>query len=166
MYEVVFLVVEPGDYLAQITLDFTLCDGLREPPVDWFIKGLKLKKSFFTNISYKQNLRQLTPWRLSLPAGLYLLKCGLSFALASCIQTLSLILARVVLISRKNFLHALLQHKKYGIKWFPYKAIARTVIFLIPQKNRDSSRKIPARWDLGIHWRWLHTRTDWRKNGN
>ena len=42
MYEVVFLVMKPGDYSAQITLDFTLYDGLREPPVDWFIKGLKL----------------------------------------------------------------------------------------------------------------------------
>ena len=42
MNEVVFLVMKPGDYSAQITLDFTLCDGLREPPVDWFIKGLKL----------------------------------------------------------------------------------------------------------------------------
>ena len=42
MYEVVFLVMEPGTYSAQITLDFTLCDGLREPPVDWFIKGSKL----------------------------------------------------------------------------------------------------------------------------
>ena len=42
MYEVVFLVMKSGDYSAQITLDFTLSDGPREPPVDWFIKGLKL----------------------------------------------------------------------------------------------------------------------------
>lgn len=39
MYEVVFLAMEPGNYSAQITLDFTLCDGLRDPPVDWFIIG-------------------------------------------------------------------------------------------------------------------------------
>jgi len=39
LYEVVFLAMEPGDYSAQITLDFTLCDGLRDPPVDWFVKG-------------------------------------------------------------------------------------------------------------------------------
>ena len=43
--EVVFLVMEPGNYSAQITLDFTLCDGLRDPPEDWIIKGLELKKS-------------------------------------------------------------------------------------------------------------------------
>ena len=46
IYEVVFLVMEPGNYSAQITLDFTLCDGLREPPVDWFIKGLRPKDVF------------------------------------------------------------------------------------------------------------------------
>ena len=40
LYEVMFLAMEPGHYSAQITLDFTLCDGLREPPVDWFITGL------------------------------------------------------------------------------------------------------------------------------
>ena len=45
VYEVVFLVMEPGNYSAQITLDFTLCDGLRDPPEDWIIKGLGLKKS-------------------------------------------------------------------------------------------------------------------------
>lgn len=39
MYEVLFLVMEPGNYSAQIILDFTLCDGLRDPPVDWFIIG-------------------------------------------------------------------------------------------------------------------------------
>lgn len=38
-YEVLFLPIEPGYYSAQIILDFTLCDGLREPPVDWFIRG-------------------------------------------------------------------------------------------------------------------------------
>ena len=41
LYEVVFLAMEPGDYSAQITLDFTLCDGLRDPPVEWFVKGLE-----------------------------------------------------------------------------------------------------------------------------
>ena len=44
VYEVVFLVMEPDNYSAHVTLDFTLCDGLRDPPVDWIIKGLELKK--------------------------------------------------------------------------------------------------------------------------
>ena len=39
LYEVLFLVLEPGSYTAQVWLDYTLCDGVREPPDDWFIKG-------------------------------------------------------------------------------------------------------------------------------
>ncbi|KAL9978836.1 hypothetical protein ACROYT_G016406 [Oculina patagonica] len=38
-YEVMFLAVEPGNYSAQVFLDFTLCDGFRDPPEDWYIKG-------------------------------------------------------------------------------------------------------------------------------
>ena len=38
-YEVLFLPLEPGFYTAQVWLDYTLCDGLREPPADWFIHG-------------------------------------------------------------------------------------------------------------------------------
>ena len=38
-YEVFFLITEPGKYYADIALDYTLCDGLKDPPVDWFIKG-------------------------------------------------------------------------------------------------------------------------------
>ena len=39
LYEVLFLVVEEGSYNAQVWLDYTLCDGVREPPHDWFVKG-------------------------------------------------------------------------------------------------------------------------------
>ena len=38
-YEVMFLALEPGNYSAQVFLDYTLCDGFRDPPEDWFIKG-------------------------------------------------------------------------------------------------------------------------------
>ncbi|KAL9979520.1 hypothetical protein ACROYT_G017195 [Oculina patagonica] len=38
-YEVVFLALEPGNYSAQVFLDYTLCDGFRDPPQDWFING-------------------------------------------------------------------------------------------------------------------------------
>ena len=31
--------MEPGNYQVMIFLDFSLCDGLKEPPADWFIKG-------------------------------------------------------------------------------------------------------------------------------
>lgn len=38
-YEAMFLVMEPGVYEVTIILDYSLCDGLRDPPRDWFIKG-------------------------------------------------------------------------------------------------------------------------------
>ena len=38
-YEILFLIMEPGNYQVMIFLDFSLCDGLKEPPADWFIKG-------------------------------------------------------------------------------------------------------------------------------
>jgi hypothetical protein len=39
-YEVLFLPMEPGTYRVEITLDYSLCNGLRDPPFDWFIKGI------------------------------------------------------------------------------------------------------------------------------
>ena len=41
-YEVLFLALEPGNYSVQAILDFTLCDGFRDPPEDWYIKVLFL----------------------------------------------------------------------------------------------------------------------------
>ena len=38
-YEVVFLVVEAGIYKLDITLDYSLCNGYRNPPDNWFIIG-------------------------------------------------------------------------------------------------------------------------------
>ena len=38
-YEVLFLLLEPGNYSVEIRLDTTQCDGLTDPPSDWFIKG-------------------------------------------------------------------------------------------------------------------------------
>ena len=39
-YEASFLIVEPGIYFAEIFLDYTLCDGYKDPPPDWFVQGL------------------------------------------------------------------------------------------------------------------------------
>ena len=39
-YEVLFLVVEAGIYTVEIMLDYTLCNGLRDPPDNWFIVGM------------------------------------------------------------------------------------------------------------------------------
>lgn len=41
-YEALFLVMEAGVYIMNITLDFTLCKGFLDPPVDWFIVGKSL----------------------------------------------------------------------------------------------------------------------------
>ena len=38
-YEFMFLVMDPGVYKLDITLDYSLCDGYRDPPKDWFIVG-------------------------------------------------------------------------------------------------------------------------------
>ena len=47
-YEVLFLLMEPGVYKVEIFLDYSLCDGLRDPPRDWFIKGEFNNSSLFT----------------------------------------------------------------------------------------------------------------------
>ena len=39
-YEVLFLALEPGLYSVEIMLDYSLCNGMRDPPDDWFIVGM------------------------------------------------------------------------------------------------------------------------------
>ena len=38
-YEALFLILEPGVYQLMIYLDYSLCDGFRDPPRDWFVTG-------------------------------------------------------------------------------------------------------------------------------
>ena len=38
-YEFLFLVMDLGVYKLDITLDYSLCDGFRDPPKNWFIVG-------------------------------------------------------------------------------------------------------------------------------
>ena len=38
-YEVIFLVLESGKYDVEVVLEYSLCDGYKDPPRDWFIKG-------------------------------------------------------------------------------------------------------------------------------
>ena len=45
-YEAKFLPMEPGTYSLQITLDYTLCHGLKNPPPDWFMRGLTMFLAF------------------------------------------------------------------------------------------------------------------------
>ena len=38
-YEVLFLIIEDGDYDAKIFLDYSICHGFKDPPPYWFKKG-------------------------------------------------------------------------------------------------------------------------------
>ena len=38
-YEVLFLILEPGTYLVSVFLDYSLCDGMKNPPDYWFMLG-------------------------------------------------------------------------------------------------------------------------------
>eukprot|EP00112_Aurelia_sp_Birch-Aquarium-sp1_P008194 Seg190.1 transcript_id=Seg190.1/GoldUCD/mRNA.D3Y31 product="hypothetical protein" protein_id=Seg190.1/GoldUCD/D3Y31 len=38
-YEIVFVCMDEGVYFVYILLDYTLCNGLRDPPENWFRKG-------------------------------------------------------------------------------------------------------------------------------
>eukprot|EP00795_Rhopilema_esculentum_P002928 gene2928-1170_t len=38
-YEVAFLLIEPGTYTLKAYLEHSLCDGLKDPPDNWFIVG-------------------------------------------------------------------------------------------------------------------------------
>ena len=51
-YEVLFLPMEPGNYTADVFLDYSLCDGYRDPPDDWFIQGMS------NNVSRRWNVRE------------------------------------------------------------------------------------------------------------
>ena len=53
-YEVMFLALEPGNYSARVFLDYTLCEGFRDPPDDWFMRGnlvVNLKKRNYAKIN-------------------------------------------------------------------------------------------------------------------
>ena len=39
-YEVLFLILEPGTYHISIVLDYSLCDGMKNPPDYWFMLGM------------------------------------------------------------------------------------------------------------------------------
>ena len=38
-YEVSFLLTEPGYYNVTLSLEYTLCDGFKDPPPRWFNLG-------------------------------------------------------------------------------------------------------------------------------
>lgn len=42
-YELLFLVMVPGRYKVQVILDYTQCEGIKDPPQDWFARGKLIK---------------------------------------------------------------------------------------------------------------------------
>lgn len=38
-YEALFLVMVPGIYMITVILDYTMCKGIKDPPMDWFYQG-------------------------------------------------------------------------------------------------------------------------------
>ena len=40
--------MEAGLYQIEISLDYTLCDGFKDPPVDWYKKGTHFTPDFYS----------------------------------------------------------------------------------------------------------------------
>ena len=38
-YDVLVLLMNPGVYLVDIKLDYTMCAGMKDPPTKWFVNG-------------------------------------------------------------------------------------------------------------------------------
>lgn len=41
-YEAIFLVMVPGFYSLTAILDYTMCRGIKDPPMDWFKQGIHI----------------------------------------------------------------------------------------------------------------------------
>ncbi|CAH3121487.1 unnamed protein product [Porites lobata] len=77
IYEVLFLIMEPGAYKINMILDYTLCDGLIDPPVDWFrsahcsgkLKNVHLSNQLFSEMTgyINQPLQSATSKTLTIP---------------------------------------------------------------------------------------------------
>jgi len=38
-YDALALITNPGYYRVKVMLDYTQCEGLRDPPTEWYVKG-------------------------------------------------------------------------------------------------------------------------------
>lgn len=43
-YEILFLILHPGNYCLSAVLDHSLCDGMKDPPDYWFVSGRQVTK--------------------------------------------------------------------------------------------------------------------------
>ena len=44
-YDALALLITPGIYKLQVILDYSLCNGFRDPPTEWYVRGKMLVKS-------------------------------------------------------------------------------------------------------------------------
>ena len=38
-YDALALITNPGYYKVKVMLDYTQCEGLKDPPTEWYVKG-------------------------------------------------------------------------------------------------------------------------------
>lgn len=38
-YDALVLLLDPGLYNIKVILDYTQCNGLKDPPIEWYFKG-------------------------------------------------------------------------------------------------------------------------------
>ena len=57
-YEFLVLIMDPGVYKLDITLDYSLCDGYRDPPKNWFIVGEQLSNRY-GRLRIRKNLKKI-----------------------------------------------------------------------------------------------------------
>ena len=46
-YEVLFLIIQHGNYCMSAVLDHSLCDGMKDPPDYWYISGNRVSASLY-----------------------------------------------------------------------------------------------------------------------
>ncbi len=60
-YEVLFLCEDEGEYTVNVFLDYSMCNGLLDPPDDWFIKGWVFSPLFIQeSLSISRRIDELT----------------------------------------------------------------------------------------------------------
>ena len=98
-YEALFLIMEPGVYQLLIYLDYSLCDGFRDPPRDWFIKG-NAQGDYHRNgiLGYLDDYL-IQPFKNGQPLNITILKAQLKISLLGKYKSI------VLLQNKQNTLH-------------------------------------------------------------
>eukprot|EP00795_Rhopilema_esculentum_P006160 gene6160-11554_t len=80
-YEAVVLLMSPGDYIVDVRLDYTMCAGLKDPPMEWFVnahcsgkwKGIKrvIPRNLLSNMTEYINGRIAPSLSITVPPARY-----------------------------------------------------------------------------------------------